>query len=584
MNEIERKYGKIPEETSDRDALLYYEFAPAVTRAAHRVEATRHMSGGAKFSMADQMDRWTQGKQVSQKLKQDNSKKAPGAIVSFAASHYAVVESEKKVKLEIKLMRTGDHKETVKVRYETRDGEAEAGKDYKSARGTLTFLPTDVVQTIEVKIYEDKKIEPTEEFFVDLKVLTGGATLGKWRKATVVVIDADGPGTLGFDTTELKVPECSKPELRKITVRRKNGVNGQVQCSYHTEDDTAKAGSDYTETSGTLTFKSGQTKETFDLEILAKSKFDRTESFRVILDTPAGGVTFDQNGDGGKECNIMTVLIESDPEQKTRWENFMSEINWDEVNIGHNHYMEQFREAIYVGGSPESHKEANALDWALHIASIPWKLLFAIVPPTDFAGGWITFCSALCMIGVITALIGDMANLLGCAMDIKAPVVAVTLVALGTSLPDTFASMISAGQDPTADNSIGNVTGSNSVNVFLGLGLPWMLGAIYWKVVGFTPEWEQRGKDEKWLELAHIRDAANPDAFFVVLGGNLGPSVGVFCILALMCVATLILRRKYCGGELGGSKKLSRLSAAFLVCLWFIYIGFVIHTEGFSGY
>ena len=34
--------------------------------------------------------------------------------------------------------------------------------------------------------------------------------------------------------------------------------------------------------------------------------------------------------------------------------------------------------------------------------------------------------------------------------------------------------------DETADNSIGNVTGSNSVNVFLGLGLPWSLAAIYW--------------------------------------------------------------------------------------------------------
>ena len=34
--------------------------------------------------------------------------------------------------------------------------------------------------------------------------------------------------------------------------------------------------------------------------------------------------------------------------------------------------------------------------------------------------------------------------------------------------------------DDTADNSIGNVTGSNSVNVFLGLGLPWLIAAIYW--------------------------------------------------------------------------------------------------------
>ena len=30
-----------------------------------------------------------------------------------------------------------------------------------------------------------------------------------------------------------------------------------------------------------------------------------------------------------------------------------------------------------------------------------------------------------------------------------------------------------------ADNAIGNVTGSNSVNVFLGLGLPWVIAAIY---------------------------------------------------------------------------------------------------------
>lgn len=40
-------------------------------------------------------------------------------------------------------------------------------------------------------------------------------------------------------------------------------------------------------------------------------------------------------------------------------------------------------------------------------------------------------------------------------------------VALGTSLPDTFASKAAAEQDPYADASIGNVTGSNSVNVCL---------------------------------------------------------------------------------------------------------------------
>ena len=52
-------------------------------------------------------------------------------------------------------------------------------------------------------------------------------------------------------------------------------------------------------------------------------------------------------------------------------------------------------------------------------------------------------------------------------------------MALGTSLPDTFASKIAAVSEKSADNAIGNVTGSNSVNVFLGLGIPWMVASIY---------------------------------------------------------------------------------------------------------
>ena len=57
---------------------------------------------------------------------------------------------------------------------------------------------------------------------------------------------------------------------------------------------------------------------------------------------------------------------------------------------------------------------------------------------------------------------------------------AITFVALGTSLPDLFASKQAATGDKYADNSIGNVTGSNSVNVFLGLGLPWLFASAYW--------------------------------------------------------------------------------------------------------
>merc|ERR1711953_1261925 len=132
---------------------------------------------------------------------------------------------------------------------------------------------------------------------------------------------------------------------------------------------------------------------------------------------------------------------------------------------------------------------ATGQDWGMHVISLFWKLLFSVVPPPCFFGGWLCFNCALAMIGIVTAVVGDMAGLLGCCIGIPDDITAITLVALGTSLPDTFASRMAAQQDDTADNSVGNVTGSNSVNVFLGLGLPWMIAAVVWDKEGVTDEW-----------------------------------------------------------------------------------------------
>lgn len=43
---------------------------------------------------------------------------------------------------------------------------------------------------------------------------------------------------------------------------------------------------------------------------------------------------------------------------------------------------------------------------------------------------------------------------------------------------------MAAIQDKYADASVGNVTGSNAVNVFLGIGLAWTMAAIYHRMNG----------------------------------------------------------------------------------------------------
>jgi len=100
--------------------------------------------------------------------------------------------------------------------------------------------------------------------------------------------------------------------------------------------------------------------------------------------------------------------------------------------------------------------------------------------------------------------------------------------------------------DETADAAITNVTGSNSVNVFLGLGLPWTLAAIYW--------------------------LAKDGSTFAYPAGGLVFSVIVYFAFAVACVVILYLRRVYLGGELGGNAKAAYASSTILACFWLGYV------------
>jgi len=114
--------------------------------------------------------------------------------------------------------------------------------------------------------------------------------------------------------------------------------------------------------------------------------------------------------------------------------------------------------------------------------------------------------------------------------------------------------MTAARNSDTADDAIGNVTGSNSVNVFLGLGLPWVIATSVWSSNQDNPRVIAAG------------------GTYVVPSGELGFSVFVFLIVACICFVILVIRRFTVGGELGGPKT-SRVASCVLCCsLWFFYI------------
>jgi solute carrier family 8 (sodium/calcium exchanger) len=198
-------------------------------------------------------------------------------------------------------------------------------------------------------------------------------------------------------------------------------------------------------------------------------------------------------------------------------------------------------------------EDISFMEGLLHFMTIGWKLMFSIIPPPHYNGGWSCFICSLAMIGVVTFVVGEIANLFGCVLNIPPAITAITFVALGTSLPDTFASMVAAAQEKYADSAVGNVTGSNSVNVFLGLGLPWVI-ATAWE--NSTP------KEVKGYEAST----------YYVPAATLGFSVLVFVVCAIIALSILMIRRVVVGGELGGGQTGRSVSALALTILWFLYI------------
>merc|ERR1712224_104485 len=285
------------------------------------------------------------------------------------------------------------------------------------------------------------------------------------------------------------------------------------------------------------------------IEIIDDEDYEKDETFLVFLFDPSGGAMFYHDHDGGEEEEIAKVVIISDEKQKNIVDemSMFFNINQDRVKIGASNYREQFLNAFYPGGyDPERKCKAKCGTWVSHILAFPWKILFAMVPPPSICGGLLTFILALTFIAVLTMFIADLASLAGCCVTFRPAFTAITIVALGTSLPDAFASKAAAQGDKHADNSIGNITGSNSVNVFLGLGLPWCIASIYWITVPLDSdaarEWGVRYKDI--AEAIAWRDK-HQQLIFVVPAGALSFGVTVFCIGAFVTLSMLVLRR-YC--------------------------------------
>ncbi|XP_036842515.1 sodium/calcium exchanger 1b isoform X2 [Oncorhynchus mykiss] len=567
------------------------------SRAFYRCQATRLMTGAGNILKKHAADQARKAVSLHE-VRSDVADNDPISKIYFDPGSYQCLENCGTVAVNV-LRRGGDLTKTVSVEFRTEDGSANAGSDYEFTEGVVVFKPGETQKEIRVGIIDDDIFEEDENFLIHLsnvKVLLAEgeevenpetnhveavACLGLPATATVTIFDDDHAGIFTFEEPVAHVSESVG--TMEVKVLRTSGARGVVMVPYKTVEGTARGGGeDFEDTHGVLEFQNDEILKTIAIKILDREVYDKHSYFTLELQTPQ----WRRRGRTATEVAVkeveeempltevddedqriadmgrptlgdhvkLEIIIEESYEFKNTVDKLIKKTNLA-LLVGTNSWRDQFIEAITVSAGEDDEDEEcgeeklpSCFDYVMHFLTVFWKVLFAFVPPTDYWNGWACFVVSICMIGLLTAFIGDLASHFGCTVGLKDSVTAVVFVALGTSVPDTFASKVAAIQDQYADASIGNVTGSNAVNVFLGIGVAWSIAAIYHN---------SKGND------------------FKVDPGSLAFSVTLFTIFAFICVGVLMYRRRpSIGGELGGPRTPKILTTMLFVSLWLLYILF----------
>ncbi|MDR3632783.1 MAG: cellulase family glycosylhydrolase [Isosphaeraceae bacterium] len=99
-----------------------------------------------------------------------------------------------------------------------------------------------------------------------------------------------GPVTPSVSVADVTVSEGSAASPAVFTVTLSQAPTSTVSVAYATADGTAKAGTDYQATSGTLTFVAGQTSQTVSVPVFAETLANKPDvAFSLLLSAPSGG-------------------------------------------------------------------------------------------------------------------------------------------------------------------------------------------------------------------------------------------------------------------------------------------------------
>lgn len=188
--------------------------------------------------------------------------------------------------LQFTVTRSGNVTGAVSASYATAGGTATSGGDFTAATGTVSFAANQTSATISVGTIDDAVVESAEAMTVTLSAPTGGAS----------ITTAVGTGTINDNdaaAANLAIGNASATEggALSFTVTRSGNTATAVGASYATAGGTATSGSDFTASSGTVSFVASQTTATINVSTTDDAVVESAEAMAVTLSSPTGGAT-----------------------------------------------------------------------------------------------------------------------------------------------------------------------------------------------------------------------------------------------------------------------------------------------------
>jgi uncharacterized delta-60 repeat protein len=204
---------------------------------------------------------------------------APGQL-SLSTTNYFVNEGDGVATITVN--RTGGSSGAVSAFYYTTPITATPGLNYISVSNSVSFADGQTNRTFSIPLIDNNVVQGQVTLTVTLLTnLSSGTTIGIPSNAVVFIADND----IGFSFVNATNIFPETIGAASVQVQRIGPTNSTLSVNYATHDGTALAGTNYTATSGTLTFTPGQIIKSIVVPLIDDQEVTGDLLFTVVLST-----------------------------------------------------------------------------------------------------------------------------------------------------------------------------------------------------------------------------------------------------------------------------------------------------------